>query len=119
MLMMPDSNSIIYILVNTEIMVIKTKVLIIDLLILSGPFWAFHGIQRNAILSLQLQCLRILLRLGCDHNDACDGAGLNALQLAQRSGSTGCVQELLAVRAERDEVEETASITAETTHLLV
>ena len=60
MLMMPDSNSIIYILVNIEIMVIKTKVLIIDLLILSGPFWAFHGIQRNAILSLQLQCLRII-----------------------------------------------------------
>ena len=60
MLMMPDSNSIIYILVNTEIMVIKTKVLIIDLLILSGPFWASHGIQRNAMLAFQLQCLRII-----------------------------------------------------------
>ena len=59
MLMMPDSNSIMYILVNTELMVIKIKV-IIDLLILSGPFWASHGIQRNAVLAFQLQCLRII-----------------------------------------------------------
>ena len=58
--MMPDSNSIIYILVNTELMVIKVKMLIIDLLILSGPFWASHGIQRNAVLAFQLQCLRII-----------------------------------------------------------
>ena len=59
MLMMPDSNSIMYILVNTELMVIKIKV-IIDLLILSGPFWASHGIQRNAMLALQFQCLLII-----------------------------------------------------------
>ena len=60
MLMMPDSNSIIYILVNTEIMVIKIKMLIIDLLILNGPFWASHGIQHNAVLAFQLQCLRFI-----------------------------------------------------------
>ena len=66
MLMMPDSNSIIYILVNTEIMVIKTKVLIIDLLILSGPFWASHGIQRNAMLAFQLKCLRIICEAHLD-----------------------------------------------------
>ena len=58
--MMPDSNSTIYILVNTELMVIKIKMLIIDLLILSGPIWASHGTQRNAMLAFQLQCLRII-----------------------------------------------------------
>ena len=58
--MMPDSNLIIYILVNIELMVIKIKMLIIDLLILSGPFWASHGIQRNAMLAFQFQCLLII-----------------------------------------------------------
>ena len=67
--MMPDSNSIMYILVNTELIVIKIKVLIINLLILSGPFWASHGIQRNAVLAFQLQCLRIICEAYLDEYD--------------------------------------------------
>ena len=101
----------------------------IEALLAAGASTAQRSRDRSLPLHLaaahdQLSCLRILLRHGDgdEHLDACDSAGLNALQLAQRSGASECVQELLDVRSKREAaaVEEAAgSGTAETDHLLV